>query len=315
MNKKHLITNTDMQGSKSLILLNEINSNETLANETITIQEDLLAIAVILYKNVETDKFSILEDNKGKTGIYKWTHKQSKKIYIGSSVDLADRLSRYFTFVELKRMNSYISRAILHHGHSAFSLDILEYIDISNIGKKDARKLILEREQYFLNIIFSQEDKRDTYNILKTAGSSLGFIFSPESRVRISESLKGKEISSETRAKMSVAKSGENHPHFGKVRSSITRARISAGHKGKQISPETRAKISLANGGGIIFVYGSDGALVKTFLSRKEAAKFYNCSNVTISNYIKNGKLLQNQWILSLKDTSVSFQQGPFDSN
>ena len=118
-------------------------------------------------------------------------------------------------------MNNLICRALLLHGHYSFSLSILEYIDIWNLSKEDARKLILEREQHYLDIIFSPEAKRDTYNILKIAGSLLGFIPSPETRALVSAARKGKSHTPETRAKISEAKSGIS-------RSAETRTKISA---------------------------------------------------------------------------------------
>jgi len=51
---------------------------------------------VIIYNNAETDKLRILTDNKGKAGIYMWTHIESGKIYIGSAFDLYKRISQYF---------------------------------------------------------------------------------------------------------------------------------------------------------------------------------------------------------------------------
>lgn len=44
--------------------------------------------SVITYNNVVTDKYKILSDNNGKTGIYLWKHLESGKIYVGSSIDL-----------------------------------------------------------------------------------------------------------------------------------------------------------------------------------------------------------------------------------
>jgi hypothetical protein len=34
-------------------------------------------VAVMIYNNAETDKSSILTDNKHKTGIYQWKHNKS----------------------------------------------------------------------------------------------------------------------------------------------------------------------------------------------------------------------------------------------
>ena len=45
----------------------------------------------------------------------------------------------------------YIYNALTYHGYDTFSVTILEIINITNLSKKDARKLILEREQYYLD--------------------------------------------------------------------------------------------------------------------------------------------------------------------
>lgn len=63
----------------------------------------------------------------------------------------------------------HINSALLLYGHNAFSLSILEYIDITNLSVEEKRKLILIREQFFLDSL------KPGYNLLKVAGSSLGF--------------------------------------------------------------------------------------------------------------------------------------------
>ena len=55
------------------------------------------------------------------------------KQYIGSAVDLSNRLSNYYStaYMEdaLKRSNSHIYRALLKNGYSNFELTILEYCE------------------------------------------------------------------------------------------------------------------------------------------------------------------------------------------
>jgi group I intron endonuclease len=63
----------------------------------------------------------------------------------------------------------YIYKAILKHGHSNFSLEILEYCEPSKV---------LEREQYYIDLL------KPEYNILKTAGSSLGNTHSEDSNLK-----------------------------------------------------------------------------------------------------------------------------------
>src|SRR5690606_18867846 len=118
-----------------------------------------------------------------------WVHNESGKSYVGSAEDLTIRLSKYYYPYALKRVDNYISRALICHGHSVFSLSIIEYIDISHLSKDEAKTLILEREQYYLDLL------EPAYNILKLAGSSLGYKHLEESLL-----------------KMSLSKSGENNP-------------------------------------------------------------------------------------------------------
>src|SRR5690606_10672289 len=137
------------------------------------------------FSNTETDKSKILSDNKGKSGIYLWTHKDSGKIYVGSAVDLSKRLKDYYSPSYLKQANNYICNALIYHTHSAFSLTILEFIEIKNLSLEETRKLILSREQFYID---SLEPK---YNILKVAGSLLGYKHTQESLAKLSESNKG----------------------------------------------------------------------------------------------------------------------------
>lgn len=51
---------------------------------------------VKFYGNADTDKLQILTENKGKAGVYRWTNLNNEKTYIGSSIDLGERLQGYF---------------------------------------------------------------------------------------------------------------------------------------------------------------------------------------------------------------------------
>lgn len=78
----------------------------------------------------------------------------------------------------LKNGRSHIASALLKHGYSNFKLEILEYCE---------PKEILVREQFYLDL-YSPE-----YNILKTAGSLLGFKHSPETKAKMSAEKKGNQ--------------------------------------------------------------------------------------------------------------------------
>lgn len=64
----------------------------------------------------------------------------------------------------------HIYRSLLKHGYSYFKLEILEYCPAEGIRA---------REQYYLDLL------KPEYNILKTAGSSLGFKHSEESLAKL----------------------------------------------------------------------------------------------------------------------------------
>jgi len=78
-----------------------------------------------LYNNAEKKKAQILIDNKGLCGLYLWTIIETGKRYVGSTVNLSNQLEFYFSSLTLKRVNNYISRALINHGHPVFSLAIL----------------------------------------------------------------------------------------------------------------------------------------------------------------------------------------------
>lgn len=79
--------------------------------------------------------------------------------------------------------------------------------------------------------------------------AGLGKIVSEETRRKTSDSLKGREFSAETRAKISAAISGEKNPMFGKKHSEGHRAKIAVAGVGRTHSAESKAKISAARKG------------------------------------------------------------------
>ena len=133
---------------------------------------------MIVYIDMESSKKNILQENKGKPGIYMITNKKTKDFYIGQSKNLYNRFLNYFNPAYLKRSpNSIIGRAIIKYGYSNFSLTILEYCDKANLTT---------REQYYLDTL------KPVYNILKIAGAyAIDFTHTEETKNRLSKSLKG----------------------------------------------------------------------------------------------------------------------------
>jgi LAGLIDADG endonuclease/GIY-YIG catalytic domain len=149
-------------------LINSDNSNKFQNSNNLKFNKNIFEL-VVIYNNAEENKLKILTDTKNKSGVYLWTHLESNNKYIGSSVNLSRRFTYYYSKVNISRFKkSRIHNALLHYGYSSFSLTILEFIDITNLSKEEAKKIIIEREQYYIDNILPE------YNILKTAGSLLG---------------------------------------------------------------------------------------------------------------------------------------------
>nr|YP_009327772.1 hypothetical protein [Epichloe typhina]APB96731.1 hypothetical protein [Epichloe typhina] len=116
------------------------------------------------YFNAERDKFILYKDNNNKSGIYLTRRVRNNlitnKSYIGSAKSIRGRFSIYYSTNSVQRKlaegSSAIYSAILKYGYGNFSIDILEYCDISTL---------IEREQYYIDLLEPE------YNILKIAYS------------------------------------------------------------------------------------------------------------------------------------------------
>jgi hypothetical protein len=145
---------------------------------------------------------------------------------------------------------SKIYRALLKYGHSNFSLDILEYCEPN---------VIISREQYYIDFLNPE------YNILKKAGSNLGFKHSEATKLR-----------------MSINKAKEKHPFYGKKRSEETILRMS-------INSKTALTVKIYD------IITND---TKVFRSNVQAGKYLGISERTIRNYKKSGRVYKNKYLI-----------------
>jgi len=237
----------------------------------------LAAIPIKIYSNAEADKDKILKENKNKSGIYKWQNLTNGKCYIGSAVNLSDRLQFYYSNLSienyLKKSKSHIYSALVKHGHCKFSLTILEYCD---------KEKCIEREDFYLSSL------KHEYNILEKAGSSLGRKHSDETKKSMSHSHKGIDHSGrfqpghkhteETKTKISYALTGSIHPDEIKKR-------ISEAKKGKpKIEGSGRPAQSIE-------VFDNKNNSTTIYDSIREAARALNIpSYKSISKYFTNNK-------------------------
>jgi hypothetical protein len=115
-----------------------------------------------IYLNADKDKLKILLRNKHKSGVYMWTNLKTNEKYIGSGIDLAKELKDYYRIFsnKISVKNSRIYTAILSYGYSSFSLTILEFINIHNLDKAEASKLIAKRKKHFMNTLKPEYNKK-----------------------------------------------------------------------------------------------------------------------------------------------------------
>lgn len=114
---------------------------------------------------------------------------------MGCAFDLFERLMDHMTD---HCSNVHLQNAINKYGLSNFVFAVVENIPLSQ-NSEENRALLLSREQYYLDWLFSLSAEY-RYNFLSTAGTSLGY-----------------RHTEETLAKISVAQKGANNPNQAKL--------------------------------------------------------------------------------------------------
>jgi hypothetical protein len=146
----------------------------------------------VVYVNADLDKSKILAKSLRVVCVYRWVNKINGDEYVGSTTNLRVRLYTYYSLGSLSQSKRIIDRALLKYGYSNFRFEILEYCTKNNV---------IEREQYYIDLL------KPIYNIVKIAGSTLGYKHSLETK----EKMKNLSISDEVRKVRleSVAKASE----------------------------------------------------------------------------------------------------------
>ncbi len=160
--------------------------------------------------------------SKNKSGIYKIINIINNKIYIGSATNIKQRWATHkFRLKNNKHHNSHLQNAWNKYGERNFLFEVLDYV--SN------KENLIKYEQLWMDLL------KPEYNKCKVAGSPLGtkhseewkklksekmmgdknhnfgktFEVSLETRKKISEKMRGRKLSKETKDKMSKPKSPE----------------------------------------------------------------------------------------------------------
>lgn len=249
---------------------------------------------VIIYSDLTAEIKIIFKDNKGKSGIYRWTNTITGTTYVGSAVNLTRRLRDYFSIKFLKKEilknKSLIYRALLKYGYSNFKLEILEYCDKTST---------ISREQYFIDSL------KPDYNLCLKAGSSLGRITKEDTRLKLrniwlnrlfsqfkDSTLREFIINS---LQMKLEESGLKIKKFYKEFEKIRLLKES------KVSYMTRMKIlASTKTAQIVLITDTFKNVTTKYLSARRAAEALNVSNSTIMNKLngKNTKLYKNRYLI-----------------
>lgn len=251
------------------LLLGQINFNIE-DNLELTLMSTPLLTPVFVYSDIKSEKISILTDNKGKSGVYKWTNQVNGKIYIGSSVDLSKRLRNYFNISYLTGFKDImiIYRALLAHGFDNFTLEILEHCKPSEL---------INREQYYIDLL------KPEYNILKVAGSSLGVKRSLETvaKIRAGALARSEEALAKNIEHLKILNASQKHKdHLAKLNASLE-------HISKTAKP--------------VWVINTDNGEKIEYRSLTQAAKFFKVHPETARRCIMGNKFLLNKYLITYK--------------
>ena len=223
-----------------------------------------------IYNNFKEAKDQIKKDQKGKTGVYCLVNLINGHIYIGSSVNLAVRMSNYLNTTYLKNRknnNMPIIQALLKYGQENFAILIVEYVDIENLSV---------RETFYITHFLPY------YNVLKQGYSSLGYKHTEATKKLLSELAQNKVHSDKTKSLISKALVGENNPFYNKSH-----------------SMDAKLRMIEANSAYPVYIYNSLNKLLVIFPSVKTLAKLINSNHSTIKNNIQNGTLFRGEWYFS----------------
>lgn len=189
-------------------------------------------------------------------GVYAIINLVDNKMYYGSTANFKVRWDKHIRSLRSgTHTNSYLQSAWNKHGEKEFMFVVAEYVNAD---------LLLQREQWYLDF-FKTWKKENGYNISRFALSPfLGLshssasrkkisdgnknkVVSKETGMRISNSLRGKRRSDETKEKIRISTKGTHNHGFGK--------HLSVEHKikiGRSLLGQRRLVVSKTKGRAIV---------------------------------------------------------------
>lgn len=204
--------------------------------------------------------------------IYCYTSPSGKK-YVGQTRDEKTRRERWRN-AGLPYGGVLVEAARRKYGPSAFTYEVLERVVCDDVATLIDR--LRDRERYWIEELGTLGGG---YNL---TDGGYGGHHTEETKARLSEMMRGRYVSEETRRKRSLSLRGSKNPMFGKPLSEETRAKISASLQGRVISAESIEKRLATVGLRSVKQYTVDGVFVAEHASAPDAARSLglNASNV-----------------------------------
>lgn len=133
------------------------------------------------------EEFKTFNHNKyrGKAGIYRFFNKETKKSYIGQSVDLGVRLSAHLTYIKRGDCTQVIYKAFRKYGIESFCVEILTILPKNENLKKNLDLC----EKIYIN--FYNSYKNGYNSTLGGDGGILGYRMTDEEKQKRSLAQKG----------------------------------------------------------------------------------------------------------------------------
>lgn len=198
-------------------------------------------------------------------GIYMIQNKLNNKMYIGQAVDIERRWGDHRRGLRGGyHDNKHLQNSWKRDGEENFEFTFLLECEESNLNMY---------EEYYIFELMTY-DPRVGYN--KNYGGKSGRP-TKETKRKLSESCKGKQLSEEHKRKLSESTKGKHH-------SEETKRKISEAEKGKQLSEETKRKISKNNSKPVVQIDPTTNKIVKVWESSIEAVRQCGFGNGNISN-------------------------------
>lgn len=160
-----------------------------------------------------------------KSGIYCIENLINYKKYIGQSVNIHNRWRQHKNELNSNmHFNDYLQKSWNKYGAENFRFYVLEYCDVDRLDNL---------EVYYINL-YKTLNRNHGYNL--TSGGSDNKIYSNETRIRISNALKGHKVSLESRIKISknhADVSGDKNGMYGRRHSEEAKQRVGQANKGR----------------------------------------------------------------------------------